>query len=509
MRVVLLRPPYVIPLTSVFGNKGLPPLGIAYLAGALKAAGHQVTCIDAFAEDMDRFSEIDDTGFLVNGLDIEGIIKRIPKETQIIGISSMFSCDWINITKIIHALKVNFPQTIIVMGGEHATADSDYILTHFPQVEACIPGEGEVKLTEFVNQVERGVAIKDIPGVRYFDKNQNQCVTNPSDYRIKDINSIPLPAWDLLPIELYLNRGLGMAILGKRSMPMLLSRGCPYKCTFCTNEDMWTTRWIARDVELVIAEIKLYIDRYQMNHIDFYDLTAVINKNWMVNFCKRLIEENLNLTWSMPSGTRSEALDQEVLSLLYKSGCTKLTYAPETGSERVAKLIKKRVKLNNMLKSMRTAVKEGIIVKANMVFGFPDDTFQDVFKSFFFLFQMALIGVHDVPCFIFTPYPGSPLFRRLVSEGKIKKDENYELFLARMVYTSPLDRRSWSDHLPDFIMPYISLGGMGFFYFWQFIFRPWRFVGMMKRLIQKKPLTMLDAALSNVIDDFINGRRLK
>src|SRR5690606_7555506 len=126
-------------------------------------------------------------------------------------------------------------------------------------------------------------------------------------------------------------------------------------------------RWISRDVEAVIAEIKLYVSRYGMNHIDFYDLTAVINKKFMVSFCQRLIEENLNLTWSMPSGTRSEALDQEVLSLLYQSGCTKLTYAPETGSERVAQLIKKRVNLNNMLKSMRTAVKEGIIVKANMV----------------------------------------------------------------------------------------------------------------------------------------------
>jgi hypothetical protein len=86
---------------------------------------------------------------------------------------------------------------------------------------------------------------------------------------------------------------------------------------------MWTPKWIPREIDLVIPEIKSYIEKYQIEHIDFFDLTAVVNRNWTIAFCKRMIEEDLGVTWALPSGTRSEALDFEVLSLLRQSGFTK------------------------------------------------------------------------------------------------------------------------------------------------------------------------------------------
>jgi len=298
-----------------------------------------------------------------------------------------------------------------------------------------------------------------------------------------------------------------MSIQGHRNIPMLLSRGCPYRCTFCSNENMWTTRWVSRDIDSVIQEIKFYIYSYNVDHIDFYDLTAVVNKKWTIKFCERLIEEDLGITWSLPSGTRSEALDYEVLKLLKESGCRKITYAPESGSEYMLKKIQKRVKLPNMLKSMRHAVKLGLIVKSNIIFGFPDERYRDILANFILMFKMAWIGVHDVPCFGFTPYPGSRLFDRLFAEGKIQRDENYNIFLANLVYTSALDRKSWADGIPAFLPPMLSLGGMAFFYFFQYFFRPWRFLRLLKLVFTNKPQTMLEVAFCNMVDDFWKGRR--
>jgi radical SAM superfamily enzyme YgiQ (UPF0313 family) len=300
-----------------------------------------------------------------------------------------------------------------------------------------------------------------------------------------------------------------MSMQGKRSIPMLLSRGCPYRCTFCSNENMWTTKWVSRDIDEVIKEIKYNINTFKIEHIDFFDLTAIVNRSWTIEFCKRMIQENFGITWSLPSGTRSEALDEEVLKLLWQSGCNKITYAPESGSDEMTKLIKKRVNLKKMLSSMKVAVKTGLIVKSNIIFGFPDERYRDILLNFVFLFKMAFVGVHDVPCFGFTPYPGSALFNRLLSEGKIKRDKDYYRFLAHLVYSSPMERLSWSEKLPNWALPMLSLGGMAFFYSCQFIMRPWRFALLIKNVLRNSPRTMLEIAFWNMKNDFILGKRLQ
>jgi anaerobic magnesium-protoporphyrin IX monomethyl ester cyclase len=508
VKVVLIRPPYVIPIRSVTGNKGVPSLGLAYLASALKADKHEVKCIDAFAEDMDNLASIDNSKYLANGLSIENIIKKIPRDTDAVGISCMFSNEWIHTSKIVKELKIAFPSIFLVLGGEHVTADHQYILENYPEVNCCILGEGEQKIRSLMMGLQIGnTDLSKIEGITFLDPITKEIKSTTLSYRIKDLSEIYPPDWESVPLHKFLDRGMGMSIMGKRTIPMLLSRGCPYRCTFCSSENMWTTRWTPRDIDSVIVEMKTYIKRYQVDHIDFYDLTAIVNKSWTISFCKRLIKENLNITWSLPSGTRSEALDEEVLNLLKTSGCTKITYAPESGSVRMSKLIKKNVNLDKMLKSMRYAVDQGMIVKANMVFGFPDERFTDIFLNFIFMFKMARAGIHDVPCFGFTPYPGSALFDRLMKEGKIKRDDNYYQFLVNLVYTSPLERVSWSDKMPDFMMPIFSLGGMAFFYFFQYLFRPSRFISLIKHVYYNKPQTMLESAFTNLFSEYNNRRK--
>lgn len=510
LKVTLIRPPYVIPMKSIYGHRGVPPLGLVYLSAAIKSIGHEVTCIDGFGEHIDNFQPIEDTDLLTNGLTTQEIIERIPKDTEVIGISCMFSNEWINTSRVVREVKKAFPQTFMVLGGEHVTADYVYILQNYPEVDCCTLGEGEEKTRSLIRELSKGNRdLSTIPGVTYLDRTTNQIKTTDTAYRVKDINTIAPPDWHSIPLHNYLDQGLGMSMQGKRSIPMLLSRGCPYRCTFCSNENMWTTKWVSRDIDEVIKEIKYNISTFRIEHIDFFDLTAIVNRSWTIEFCKRMIQENFGITWSLPSGTRSEALDEEVLKLLWQSGCNKITYAPESGSDEMTKLIKKRVNLKKMLSSMKVAVKTGLIVKSNIIFGFPDERYRDILLNFVFLFKMAFVGVHDVPCFGFTPYPGSALFNRLLSEGKIKRDKDYYRFLAHLVYSSPMERLSWSEKLPNWALPMLSLGGMAFFYSCQFIMRPWRFALLVKNVLKNSPRTMLEIAFWNMKNDFILGKRLQ
>src|SRR5581483_8270975 len=111
---------------------------------------------------------------------------------------------------------------------------------------------------------------------------------------------------------------------------------------------------------------------------DFYDLTAIVKRDWIVRFCNLAIDSGANFTWQLPSGTRSEAIDGEVAQLLFRSGCRNISYAPESGAPSVLARIKKKIKLPAMKESMRGAIRAGINVKANIIIGFPHETHREI-----------------------------------------------------------------------------------------------------------------------------------
>ena len=218
------------------------------------------------------------------------------------------------------------------------------------------------------------------------------CAPTAVANRVRDLDSFPYPAWDLVPLENYWKYGMGLGVNRGRSMPMLATRGCPYQCTFCSNPLMWTTRWLARKPKAVLAEIKHYMEKYGAVNFDFYDLTAIVKKNWIVEFCREILASKLKFSYQLPSGTRSEAIDREVAGLLYASGCRNMTYAPESGSPDTLQRIKKRIKLDAMIDSMQACRKEKISIKANIIVGFPGDTPKDLKNTYRFILQHGCGG---------------------------------------------------------------------------------------------------------------------
>jgi len=460
----------------------------------LKEHGHEVCAIDAFGEDVNRFAtitNIEAKGILINGIGAEKIIALVPKHTDVIGITCMFSNEWIYARYIIDKIKLNFPHVPIIAGGEHVTAESYRSMLYTPALTACALGEGEEILNDLVDTLVLGRSLADVRGIAYFDEDGNYRKTERR-IRIRNLDDIPLPSWEEIPIENYLEAGLGNGTIQRRAFPMLASRGCPYTCTFCSSPSMWGIRWVSRNPKLVVDEIKFYIKRYNINHIDFNDLTTVINRAWIIEFCKLLISENLGITWSLSSGTRSEALDHEVLDYMKRAGIERITYAPESGSNKTLERVKKKVNLERMTRSIRASVKVGIYSRANFIFGLPEQTKLEALESVAFATKLCFLGMYDIACMCFAPYPGSELFEKMISEGKIKTDHTYDEFLINNLTTKVTGMRSWSEHIPSWSIPVWTIGTTIYFYSLQFILRPNRLFKLFYRLIKENPTTMFE-----------------
>lgn len=406
-----------------------PPLGLAYIAAAIKEAGLPYTVIDATGEALDSISPYgkrDD--FMIQGLTFDEVVQRMPADTRIVGIGCMFSTLWPLTRELAEHIRAHFPDAIMVLGGEHCTAVPELSL-RTSVFDIAVLGEGEETFVHLAKAIGAGQPWQQIPGLAYIDSD-GKFQNNGLSARNKDIDDIPMPDWDSFPIEEYISRHqINGSNLG-RSMPLLSTRGCPYQCTFCSSPGMWTTRYITRNPKAVADEIELYKNKYNIVNVDFQDLTAVVKRRWVIEFCNELIKRDLNVTWQMPSGTRSEVFDAEVSELLYRSGCRALAFAPETGSPEMLKLIKKQVDLSHMMEAMRIAVRQGFKLSCFIVIGFPQETRATLHESLKLVRRMALLGVHDVSVSKFVPYPGSYLFKRLQEEGKIAIDDQF--FLSPM-----------------------------------------------------------------------------
>jgi radical SAM superfamily enzyme YgiQ (UPF0313 family) len=316
--------------------------------------------------------------------------------------------------------------------------------------------------------------------------------------RLRELRVIPRPAWDLTPIANYLDAGVMTGVNLGRSMPMLASRGCPYRCTFCSNPQMWGTLWRVRDPREVFDEMCDYADRYGAANFDFYDLTAIVRRDWIVAFCRLIIASGRKFTWQLPSGTRSEAIDEEVTRLLYESGCRYVNYAPESGSDEILERIKKRISKDKMLQSMRWAVHAGIKVKANFILGFPGERLRHTLETYRFILSMSLVGIHDISVFPFSPYPGSELFEFVRQRGDVALDEEY--FLSLSQYTDPRYTKSYCENLSALTLRLLCLVAMGLFYLVSYLRRPARFVQLVRNVFFKQEgKTKLESALVRVI----------
>ena len=492
-QVTLIRP--VMVASSGSWNSTLtPPLGLAYLAAMLEDNGTKVHVVDAIAEGVEQYIEED--GYLFRGLTVEETVARIEPNSELIGISCMFTQDWPWMRILIRAIRERFPRAVIVGGGEHLTALPEFCLRECPELDFCVLGEGEETLVELVNNLDDPQKLREVAGLAFL--NRGNYVQTCSRKRIRAVDELPYPAWHYFNMEVYLSSRNAHGVYRGRSMGILATRGCPYKCTFCSNPVMYGNLWMARSPADVLDEIELYMAKYGAENIDFYDLTFILKKSWILEFCSEIERRGMNFTWQLPTGTRSEVIDDEVSQALYRTGCRNITYAPESGSPETLKRIKKQVDLGKLTKSIRSALAAHLNVKVNMVIGFPDDARSDMVKSVIFAWKLALLGTHDLAFFIFSPYPGSSLFDQLRAEGRIGElDDKY--FRSLVAFMDVFTSTEYCRNISGRELKWWRFIGMSSFFGLSYLVRPWRLFKLIKSLITNKSDTVLEQRLGAVL----------
>jgi len=432
LHVCLINPPGTKTISGIQGNNPNPPIGLAYIAAAIREAGHRVTLIDATGEAMDQVKPMDQRpDILVQGLSPEQVNARIPNDMDVVAIGCSFSSLWLVSRDILELVHRSHPGVPLIMGGEHPSALPEHVL-QTSAADICVIGEGDETIVELLAAIEQGRPSHDVAGIVFRDG--DQIVRTAPRKRMMKIDHLPLPAWDLFPMEEYISRKQNSGLYQGRAMPLLATRGCPYHCTFCSSPSMWGNRYAMRDPVRVVDEMELYKARYGATDFHLQDLTAIVNKRWILDFCNELIRRKLDIVWQLPSGTRCEAIDDEVCAKLAATGCKNLTFAPESGSEKIRQAVRKQVNMDRMMASIRAALQHKLGLDCFIVIGVPQETTETLRETLRFVRRLAWIGVQDVGISMFVPYPGSTLFKELTDAGRITMDDGY--FLTCMDYCS-------------------------------------------------------------------------
>ncbi|MEX2590176.1 MAG: cobalamin-dependent protein [Chitinophagales bacterium] len=497
MKICIVRPS-VLHKEVAFSHMPVAPLGPAYIAAVLREEGHEIQALDAAIEGYDQVEKFK-FGTYIFGLNKENTIKQIDEGTEIICFSFMFTNNWYFDRELVDEARKKFPDSVIIAGGEHVTAVPEYCFDTAPELDYIVMGEGEATIVELIHCIENNKPVDEISRIA-FKKNTSVQVNNTSRKikRVQQINDIPWPAWDLFPLQKYFENKITYGVYRGNSLPIMASRGCPYECTFCSNPQMWGRKYSLRSVMDFVDEMEFLNSKYNVVNFDFYDLTAVIKKYWIIEMCDEIMRRNLKICYQMPAGTRTEAIDFEVAEKLYKSGCKNITYAPESGSDIVLSDIKKKVKLEHLLESIRFSKDVGMNIKLNIMVGFPDETHIDILKTISFLVKSSWYGANDMYPAVFSPYPGSALYDRLVSDGEIDlySDEYImEIINSHDLWPGKVYNNKISSNTIKFYTVIMYLA----FYSSNFLFRPQRFYNLIKNLVTSKHESRSELVISQTL----------
>ncbi|MEM7203953.1 MAG: radical SAM protein [Planctomycetota bacterium] len=470
MKIQLIHPPVYINKSGLTALRPSLPLGLAYIASVLRKDGHDVLVLDALALAPDRMVPEGDIWRL--GLEPEDIVAQIDDSVDAIGVTSMWSYSWPIVRRLLHLLRERFPQKPIVCGGEHFTATAKHSMGEAP-IDYLVLGEGEETAIALFRALEMGLDTTVIPGIAYRGEN-GECVKNDRRDRIRNIDEIPWPAWDLFDVKAYDENKFVTGIHYGRTVPILATRGCPYQCTYCSSPSMWTTRWYARTPTDVADEIEHYVREFGANNFPFQDLTAILKRDWVLDFTQEILRRDLKISWQLPAGTRSEIIDDEVASMLVQSGCRSINFAPESGSERTRKHMKKMLTDKKLFRAVNAAVKNGLNVGCFLVLGYPTDERVDLKATARMIRRLARAGVDDVSAGFFFPLPNTEITAALEKEGKVVLNDDFLKLPAYVHNKYMTDDRNYCGNLTARQMTAWKYWIVANFYVTSFLFHPGR-----------------------------------
>ncbi|MFH0732510.1 MAG: radical SAM protein [Candidatus Omnitrophota bacterium] len=399
MKIALINPPYT--LEERYGSKlkyfggNAEPLALAYLASSVRADGHKVEIIDAVVENFTP--QLIAQKLKNDSFDIAGITMLTPAYDKVKATAG--------------AIRQYSPGTRIIIGGAHASALPFETLTDI-KCDFVVKGEAEITLRELANTLELGNDPKTVNGI-FFKDSKTLYAAPPREFE-RNLDNIPMPARDLLPMSKYFLTATRLKKSGYCGT-VIVARGCPFSCSYCSHPLGRTFRH--HSPERIISEINLLVSRYNATQINLEADTLTIDKNFVIALCAALKDSGLNKKVRWTCESRADTLDEEILAAMKQAGCWQISLGVESGVDRLLNRIQKKETTALIMEKAKLIKKAGISIRAFYMLGLPSEDASDSLQTIDFAKKLD----SDWAQFTITiPYPGTPLFEELKNEGKIR-----------------------------------------------------------------------------------------
>lgn len=419
LMIVLINLPLVVQRSDVF-TTGIVymPLGLAYLTATLRQHGLTCSVIDAFGQKPWQIRKQND--FFVRGLFPSEILTRISPDSKAILIFASSLAGHSALLALIELIKRSFP-LIPVIVAENTQAVTSYSLRNIAEelldkgADFIITGEPEERAFRLIELLKNNSPIEDIvaiDGIAFKDK--GALIYRPPEKNVENLDDLPFPAWDLFPLKNYWKLGYSHGPFEtKRYIPLLTSRGCPYRCGFCVAPQMNNSSWRKRSAKNVLDEMEHWYNLYNAREFHIEDLNPTVDENRILELCEGIINRKLKIVWKIAAGTKAETIkDQGTLALMKKAGCSYISLSQESASQPLLAKMNKSVDSDHLMRLVRQMHQLGIYSQVCFVLGFPGETDDERRMSAGMVRSLARAGVDEIALFIITPVPGSAIYNQ-------------------------------------------------------------------------------------------------
>ncbi|OGX34833.1 MAG: B12-binding domain-containing radical SAM protein [Omnitrophica WOR_2 bacterium RIFCSPLOWO2_02_FULL_50_19] len=378
------------------------PLGLGYIGAVLEREGYDV---EIYNQDMYHYPEEHLTGYLDKN------------KFDFIGISVIAGYyQYRKLLKISEAINKSRQRPYYILGGHGPSPEPEFFLKK-TGADAAIIGEGELTVVDLLDAVTNRKALRDVLGVAFLEA--GKAVVTGKRKLIKDIDSIPFPAYHLFPVNYYRLLRMPHAANNDFVLPLLSGRGCTFTCTFCYRMD---EGFRPRNNASIIEEIKFLKADYGITYIAFFDELLMSSAQRTVSLCEDFIKAGLNVKWDCNG--RLNYARPDVLKLMKRAGCVFINYGIEAMDDAVLKNMKKGLTVEQIIKGIEATLKEGISPGFNIIFGNIGDNRETLNKGVEFLLKYD-DGAQMRTIRPVTPYPGSPLYYHAIEKGLLKGVEDF------------------------------------------------------------------------------------
>lgn len=371
MKWLLVEPPALSAVRNAIGAVGIP--SSAYLAPIVREEGEEVQIEDAPTMD----HSLDDVKKKIRSLD-----------PDYVGITAMTSTvpSAYNVAK---ATKEFDSDTKVIMGGIHPTFMPKRTLKECSAVDVVVRGEGE----ETIRELARGQDWANVKGITY--REGDEIVENEERGLIEDLDDLPFPAYDLVPMNRY-------KVGGVKYSTIMSSRGCPFNCIFCSSSRIFGREWRGKSPERVLEQLKLLAHDFDVHEVEFLDDTFTLNRVRAERICDLITGEGLNISWSCSS--RVDTIDKSLAEKLKEAGCHTVYLGIESGVQKVLDTLKKGITIEQVENAVKAVRDAGMNTVGSFILGIPSETRKQMEKTVDFAKELDLTLAQFT---IFTPYPGT------------------------------------------------------------------------------------------------------